>query len=67
MMRTVTAKNPEVQSFIRNLKAGDQVDIVYEEALAMSVGPNRTTAIGGVRQAAGGILRRRRHQTVHSR
>jgi hypothetical protein len=39
MVRTVTAKNPEVQSFVRNLKVGDQVDIVYEEALAVSVEP----------------------------
>lgn len=39
MVRTVTAKNPEVQSFIRNLRVGDQVDIVYEEALAIAVQP----------------------------
>jgi hypothetical protein len=39
MVRTVTATNPEVQSFIRNLRVGDQVDIVYEEALAISVQP----------------------------
>lgn len=39
MVRTVTARNPEVQTFIRNLKVGDQVDIVYEEALAISVEP----------------------------
>ena len=38
-VRTVTARNPEVQSFIRNLKVGDQVDIVYEEALAIAVEP----------------------------
>jgi hypothetical protein len=41
MVRTVTAKNSEVQAFIRNLKVGDQVDIVYEEALAVSVEPMR--------------------------
>ena len=41
MVRTVTGKNPEVQSFIRNLKVGDQVDVVYEEALAISVEPVR--------------------------
>ncbi len=41
MVRTVTAKNPDVQSFIRNLKVGDQVDIVYEEALAISVAPSQ--------------------------
>jgi hypothetical protein len=39
VVRTVTAKNPEVQSFIKRLKVGDQVDIVYEEALAISVEP----------------------------
>ena len=39
MVRTVTAKNPDVQSFIRKLSVGDQVDIVYEEALAISVVP----------------------------
>jgi hypothetical protein len=41
MARTVTAKNPEVQAFIRTLKVGDQVDVVYEEALAISVDPMR--------------------------
>jgi hypothetical protein len=39
VVRTVTAKNPEVQSFIKRLKVGDQVDIVNEEALAISVEP----------------------------
>jgi hypothetical protein len=39
VVRTVTAKNPEVQSLIRSLRVGDQVDIVYEEALAISVDP----------------------------
>lgn len=37
--RTVTALNPEVRSFIRGLHVGQQVDIVYEEALAISVEP----------------------------
>jgi hypothetical protein len=37
--RTVVARNPEVQSFIRRLRVGDQVDLVYEEALAISVEP----------------------------
>ena len=41
MVRTVTAKNPEVQSFIRKLSVGDQVDIVYEEAFAVAVDPLR--------------------------
>ena len=39
--RTVVARNPEVQSFIRRLRVGDQVDLVYEEALAISVEPMR--------------------------
>ena len=33
------SKNPGVQSFIRKLKVGDQVDIVYEEPLAIAVEP----------------------------
>jgi len=33
--------NPQVQSLIRNLRVGEQVDIVYEEALAVSVEPMR--------------------------
>ncbi len=41
MTRTVTATNPEVQGLIRRLHVGDQVDIVYEEALAISVEPMR--------------------------
>ena len=41
ILRTVTAKNPQVQSFIRGLRVGQQVDIVYEEALAISVEPMR--------------------------
>ncbi|MBX9748364.1 MAG: hypothetical protein K5Q68_02000 [Roseococcus sp.] len=39
MPRTVTAENPQVQSFIRSLRVGEQVDMVYEEALAISVEP----------------------------
>lgn len=41
VLRTVTAVNPQVQSFIRRLRVGQQVDIVYEEALAISVEPLR--------------------------
>jgi len=41
VLRTVTARNPQVQSFIRTLRVGQQVDIVYEEALAISVEPMR--------------------------
>jgi hypothetical protein len=33
--------NPQVESFIRTLRAGQQVDVVYEEALAISVEPMR--------------------------
>jgi hypothetical protein len=40
--RTVVAQNPDVQSFIRRLRPGDQVDLVYEEALAISVEPMRS-------------------------
>jgi hypothetical protein len=36
-----SAMNPQVQSFIRTLRAGQQVDVVYEEALAISVEPMR--------------------------
>lgn len=39
--RTVTATNPQVQAFIGRLRVGEQVDIVYEEALAISVEPMR--------------------------
>ena len=37
--RTVVAKDPDVLAFIRQLRVGQQVDIVYEEALAISVQP----------------------------
>jgi hypothetical protein len=33
--RTVTAQIPRVQSFIRGLRVGQQVDIAYEEALVL--------------------------------
>lgn len=39
IVRTVEAVNPKVQAFIRGLRVGQQVDIVYEEALAISVEP----------------------------
>jgi hypothetical protein len=39
IVRTVAPQNSEVQAFVRNLKVGDQVDIVYQEALAISVEP----------------------------
>lgn len=37
--RTVAPKNPEVQAFVRQLRVGQQVDITYEEALAISILP----------------------------
>ncbi|NDG50335.1 MAG: hypothetical protein EBY30_15150 [Rhodospirillales bacterium] len=37
--RTVTVQNPEIQSFIRSLRVGEQVDLIYEEALAISISP----------------------------
>lgn len=39
VVRTVSPRNEEVRAFIRRLRVGDQVDIVYEEALAISVEP----------------------------
>jgi len=41
MVRMVSPKNQEVLAFTRKLKVGDQVDIVYEEALAIAVEPMR--------------------------
>ena len=37
-VRTVSPKNSDVLRLTRNLKVGDQVDIVYEEALANPTG-----------------------------
>lgn len=37
--RTVTATNPDVQAFLRQLRVGEQVDMIYEEALAISIDP----------------------------
>jgi hypothetical protein len=37
--RTVTVQNPDVRRFIGTLRVGDQVDLVYEEALAISIEP----------------------------
>jgi hypothetical protein len=41
VVRSVSPKNEEVRAFIRKLKVGDQVDISYEEALAIAVEPMR--------------------------
>jgi hypothetical protein len=37
--RTVVLKRPEMQALLRNLNVGDQVDIAFEEALAVAVEP----------------------------
>lgn len=39
--RTVTARDPQMREFIRNLRPGEQVDIAYSEALAVRVTPAR--------------------------
>jgi hypothetical protein len=39
--RTIAVKKPEAQKFIAGLKKGDEVDITYTEALAVSVEPTR--------------------------
>lgn len=39
VVRTVAPKNPEVRAFVRRLSVGDQVDVTYEEALAIAVKP----------------------------
>ncbi len=41
LTRTVTAENLETRAFILGLRVGEQVDMVYEEALAISVEPMR--------------------------
>lgn len=41
LTRTVTAENLQTRSFILGLRVGDQVDMVYEEALAISIEPMR--------------------------
>ena len=39
--RTVTAQDPKVREFVRNLRPGEQVDLAYSEALAVRVEPAR--------------------------
>jgi hypothetical protein len=41
MTRTVEVKDPKAQQFIGTLKKGDEVEITYTEALAVSVDPGR--------------------------
>jgi hypothetical protein len=39
MSRTVDVKDPKAQKFISTLKKGDQVQLTYVEALAVTVEP----------------------------
>ena len=39
--RTVTATNPDIRRFISQLRVGEQVDMTYEEALAIEITPMR--------------------------
>jgi hypothetical protein len=39
--RTVTAQDPGMREFVRNLRPGEQVDVAYSEALAVQVEPAR--------------------------
>ncbi|WP_198370079.1 hypothetical protein [Roseomonas rosulenta] len=41
LTRTVTAENLDTRAFILGLRTGEQVDMVYEEALAISIEPMR--------------------------
>ena len=37
----MTALDPKVREFVRNLRPGEQVDLAYSEALAVRVEPAR--------------------------
>ncbi len=39
VLRTVAVKDPKAQAFIKQLKKGDEVELTYTEALAISVDP----------------------------
>ena len=39
--RTVTATNPDLRRFVGQLRVGEQVDMTYEEALAIEITPMR--------------------------
>ena len=41
MTRTVGVKDPKAQQFIGTLKKGDEVELTYTEALAVTVEPKR--------------------------
>jgi hypothetical protein len=43
MTRTVAVKDPKVQQFIGTLKKGDEVELTYTEALAVTVEPQKKT------------------------
>lgn len=38
-VRTVAVKNPDLQKSLKELKAGDEVDLIYTEALAITIDP----------------------------
>jgi ABC-type Fe3+-hydroxamate transport system substrate-binding protein len=38
-LRTVTVQSPDAQAFIKKLKKGDEVELTYTEAIAISVEP----------------------------
>lgn len=41
VLRTVAVKDPKAQAFIKQLKPGDEVELTYTEALAISVDPSK--------------------------
>jgi translation elongation factor P/translation initiation factor 5A len=41
VQRTVAVKDPKAQAFIKQLKPGDEVELTYTEALAISVDPTK--------------------------
>ena len=41
MTRTVDVKDPKAQKFIGTLKKGDEVELTYTEALAVTVEPQK--------------------------
>jgi hypothetical protein len=36
-LRTVRVRDPEVRNYVRTLKSGDNVEVTYREALALSL------------------------------
>jgi hypothetical protein len=41
VQRTVAVKDPKAQAFIKQLKPGDEVELTYTEAVAISVDPSK--------------------------